>query len=192
MTKIFLNSIRSNWYYLVLFLPIFFFLSCGKGSPEWVVKGSAAFKDEKIYGVGVVDMTPSEAMDRLKCDTRARADIARTLNTYVASLVTDFMENNRDFFNQEAEGLNEFTQSIIKTVTETTLAGSKIIDRYIDKGRKTHYCLAVLEPDNVINALKEKMRQAVREQHRAVVKERSDEMLQKLDEELEKKTKRGY
>jgi hypothetical protein len=36
------------------------------------------------------------------------------------------------------------------------------------------------------------MKEAARQRHRAIVKERSDEMLQKLDEELKKRTERGY
>ncbi|MCS7213175.1 MAG: LPP20 family lipoprotein [Candidatus Calescibacterium sp.] len=167
--------------------------SCAKKEPEWVRKGSGAFpQEQKIYGVGVANQTPSEAMDRTRCDTRARAELAKILNTYVASLVTDFMENNRDFFNPEKEGLDEFTQSIIKTVTEATLVGSQIIDRYIDEKKKIHYCLAALEINNALMNLADKMREAARQQHRALVKERSDEMLKKLDEELKKKTERGF
>lgn len=167
--------------------------SCAKKEPEWVKKGSGAFPNEqKIYGVGVANQSPSEAMDRTRCDTRARAELAKILNTYVASLVTDFMENNRDFFNPDKEGLDEFTQSIIKTVTETTLVGSQIIDRYIDEDKKIHYCLAVLEINNALMNLSEKMKEAARQQHRALVKEKSDEMLKKLDEELKKKTERGF
>lgn len=167
--------------------------ACAKKEPNWVRMGSGAFQDQKkIYGVGVANMTLSEAMDRIRCDTRARAELAKILNTYVASLVTDFMENNRDFFSQEKEGLEEFTQSIIKTVTEASLVGSQIVDRYIDEKRKIHYCLAMLEIDNALTSFADKMREAARKQHRAIVKEKSDEMLKKLDEELKKKTERGF
>lgn len=178
---------------LAVCLLVFLALSCAKREPEWVRKGSGAFPDQKkIYGVGVANISPSEAMDRIRCDTRARAELAKTLNTYVASLVTDFIENNRDFFSSEKEGLDEFTQSIIKTVTEASLVGSHIVERYIDKKRKIHYCLAALEIENALMSLADRMREAARRQHRAIVKERSDEMLKKLDEELKKKTERGY
>lgn len=167
--------------------------ACGKKAPDWVIKGAGAFgNSKKFYGVGVADMTKSEYMDRTRCDTRARAEIAKTLNTYIASLVTDFVENNRDFFSPEKEGLDEFTQSIIKAVAEATLVGSQIIDRYIDKDKKVHYCLAELNADEAITQLMNKMREAAKQQHRAIVKERSDEMLKKLDEELKKKSERGY
>ena len=179
--------------------PIFLFLfsallsslsGCGKSVPDWVDKGSAAFDDKsKLYGVGTAGLTPSEFLTRRKCDMRARAELARVLNTYVASLMTDFMEHNKDYFNQDAEGLDEFSSYVAKEVSEATLVGSQIIDRYVDEDKKVMYCLAVLDVDNVIANIKEKMKQAIREQHRAIVKERSDEMLRKLDEELEKKRK---
>lgn len=187
------NIEKSVTVFISFLISGFIFSSCAKKEPEWVKKGSGAFpQEQKIYGVGVANQTPSEAMDRTRCDTRARAELAKILNTYVASLVTDFMENNRDFFNPDKEGLDEFTQSIIKTVTEATLVGSQIIDRYIDEKRKIHYCLAALEINNALMNLADKMREAARQQHRALVKEKSDEMLKKLDEELKKKTERGF
>ncbi len=185
--------IRKYVSFLIIVSLTSLWFACAKKEPEWVKRGSGAFPNEqKIYGVGVANQTPSEAMDRTRCDTRARAELAKILNTYVASLVTDFMENNRDFFNPDKEGLDEFTQSIVKTVTEATLVGSQIIDRYIDEDKKIHYCLAVLEINNALMNLSDKMKEAARQQHRALVKEKSDEMLKKLDEELKKKTERGF
>ena len=189
-----LSGKKTFWYFLLLpFYVVLVFLlleSCGKRAPDWVDKGSAAFEDKsKLYGVGTAGLTPSEFLTRRKCDMRARAELARVLNTYVASLMTDFMEHNRDYFNQDAEGLDEFSSYIAKEVSEATLVGSQIIDRYVDEDKKVMYCLAVLDVDNVIANIKEKMKQAIREQHRAIVKERSDEMLRKLDQELEKKRK---
>lgn len=185
-----------------LFLSVVSFLivfgvslnGCGKKPPEWVTKGSGAFspKEKKLYGVGVSELSPNEAMTRVRCDTRARADLARVLDSYIASLITDFMEEHKDYFNKDAEGSDEFTQIIIKSTTEATLIGSKVIDRYIDEKRKVMYCLVELETDNVLQETFNKMKEAARQRHRAIVKERSDEMLQKLDEELKKRTERGY
>jgi len=180
----------------VSFLIVFGFLlnGCGKKPPDWVTKGAAAFspKEKKLYGVGVSELSPNEAMTRVRCDTRARADLARALDSYVASLITDFMEEHKDYFNKDAEGSDEFTQIVIKSTTEATLIGSKVIDRYIDEKRKVMYCLVELEIDNVLQEAFNKMKEAARQKHRAIVKERSEEMLQKLDEELKKRTERGY
>lgn len=187
-------GLRSFSFFLIssafFFFAFMFFVGCGKKAPDWVQKGAGAFDDKtKLYGVGAAGITPDEFLTRRKCDMRARTELARVLNTYIASLMTDFVEHNKDYFNQDAEGLDEFNSYVAKEVSEATLVGSQVIDRYVDDDKKVMYCLAVLDVDNVINNIKEKIRQAVREQHRAIVKERSDEMLKKLDEELEKKRK---
>jgi hypothetical protein len=179
---------------LFSFLVVSFQIGCGKKPPEWVIKGAGAFspKEKKLYGVGVSELSPNEAMTRIRCDTRARADLARVLDSYVASLITDFMEEHKDYFNKDAEGSDEFTQIIIKSTTEALLVGSQIVDRYTDEKKKVMYCLALLEVDNVLQETFNKMKDMARQKHRAIVKERAEEMLQKLDEELKKRTERGY
>lgn len=165
--------------------------ACAKPKPpDWVNRGSGSFPGDqgaRIYGVGVADFSKSIAMTRLKCDNRARAELARVLNTYVATLMHDFMEEHRDFFNPETEGLDEFVSYIAKSVAEATLVGSQIIDRWDDEDKKVQYCLSVLNAESVLNSLRSKMREAIEEQHRAIVRERANEMLKKLDEELLKK-----
>ena len=166
----------------------------GKKAPEWVTKGAAAFpQDEgkKLYGVGVASASPNVAMTRERCTTRSRAEIAKIVNTYVASLVKDFMEEHKDYFNPDAAGSNEFTQSVAKSVADATLVGSQIIDWYpegpeYDEGENV-FCLAVLNVDTVLSSYAEKAKQAIREQHRAVMKERAEEALNALDQQLEKK-----
>ena len=51
---------------------------CG-GKPDWVRKGSGAFKkDEKVfYGVGVAENIQSEALRRTTADNRAIAEISK-------------------------------------------------------------------------------------------------------------------
>src|SRR3979411_894225 len=61
--------------------------------PDWVNRGSGAFGSDKgkmFYGVGIASGIHNVAMRRSTSDSRARAEIAKTLDTYVAVLNKDY------------------------------------------------------------------------------------------------------
>src|SRR4030088_1593841 len=61
--------------------------------PDWVNRGSGAFGSDKgkmFYGVGFASGIHNVAMRRSPSDSRARAEIAKTLDTYVAVLNKDY------------------------------------------------------------------------------------------------------
>ena len=62
--------------------------------PAWVTKGSGAFdvaKGKVFYGVGIAAGSTNPAMMRKMADNRARAEIASTMETYVATLSKYYM-----------------------------------------------------------------------------------------------------
>ena len=62
-------------------------------APDWVNRGSGAFGGEKgkiFYGVGIASHIPNAALRRATADARARSEITKTLNTYVAVLNKDY------------------------------------------------------------------------------------------------------
>src|SRR5271154_6674525 len=77
--------------------------ACGPGtvkgpvaaqSPDWVNKGSGAFKDGGqgvFYGVGIAQGIRNRALSVTASDDRARAEIAKIMNDYVAVLSKDYM-----------------------------------------------------------------------------------------------------
>lgn len=186
---------KSVFGFLFLGMSFLFIFSCAKRKPSWTERISwFDEKENKIYGVGVADKTKSEQMNRVRCGARARAEIAKAVETYSASLVKDFIENHRDYFNEDAEGLDEFTSSIAKEVSEATLNFATIDETWSDD--KIFYCRATMRIDSkFLSNLYENMKRKIREQHRAIVKERAEEALKSLDEELKKKREaqeKGY
>ena len=135
---------------LILLASLFLILACGakKGgytklpsdTPDWVIKGGGAFKSEKgtaLYGVGINTFDPNPAMHRQTADARARQDLAKIIDTYVGSLMKDFMQSHKDFQNPEASSSVQFVSVVSKNVTDATLSGSQIIDHWTDKDGET-------------------------------------------------------
>ena len=67
-------------------------VACG-GPPKWVKQGSGAFneKDSKgFYGVGSVAGVRNEPLAWDTAENRARAEIAKTFETYTGYLMRDY------------------------------------------------------------------------------------------------------
>ncbi|MBI5198012.1 MAG: hypothetical protein HZA19_05320, partial [Nitrospirae bacterium] len=61
--------------------------------PEWVLKGSGAFRDagDKVfYGVGSVSGIRNRPLAVTAAEDRARAEVAKIFETYSASLMRDY------------------------------------------------------------------------------------------------------
>jgi len=64
-------------------------VGCG-GVPDWVEQGSAALhqdEDQAIYGVGSIVGVKNEPLAWDAAENRARAEIAKTFQTYTAYLM---------------------------------------------------------------------------------------------------------
>jgi len=192
---------RINWLYASL---LAFAVGCGGApvkveapkvvKPDWIMKGNGAFPGDAgtvIYGVGVVSMDPNPALTRKAADNRARQEVAETMKTEVASMMKDFMESHKDYFQPDAAGSDELISAVSKSVSQAVLINCKIVDRFEDAEANTFYALARIDMNsNVYDQYKENVKKAIREQHRAVVKERADEALGSLDAEIEKQRSR--
>ena len=123
--------------------------------PEWVMKGSGAFDVEKgkvFYGVGVASGIKNKALLRQTADNRARAEIAKTLETYVASLTKDYMASTTagDMSKSSEE---QHVETALKTFTQTTLRGTTIVDRWVDPADGSMYALCELDLVSYTEAL---------------------------------------
>jgi hypothetical protein len=177
-------------YSLVLLIAVGLVACAGKAKPpEWVIKGSGAFPGDRgkaLYGVGLSEKSANLAMSRTKSSDRARQELAKILNSYVATFMKDFMEEHKDYTDPAAGGSDEFTSYVSKSVSEATLVGSQIVDRWEDEeGRQ--YALAILAVDDVLNQIGEKTKAALKEKKRGVLEGRSNDMLKSLDDQLGKK-----
>jgi hypothetical protein len=116
-----------------------------KGAPNWVNKGTSVLKDKDgrlFHGVGMAEDLGNMSLQKSTADNRARAEIARILSSYMDIVENDYITANR------ADGQNVSQEDIsrqIKNVSQTNLAGAKIIGRWRDKKTSTIFSLAELD-----------------------------------------------
>ena len=115
--------------------------------PQWVMKGSGAFDvdgSKVFYGVGVASGIRNKALLRQTSDNRARAEIAKTLEVYVASLSKDYMASTTAGDMSESSE-EQHVESALKTFTKSTLHGATIVDRWMDPSDGSMYSLCELD-----------------------------------------------
>jgi hypothetical protein len=117
-------------------------------APNWVNKGSGAFNGEKgrvFYGIGISGGIRNPALRRQDADSKARADIAATLNTYVTRLTKSYSASTlAGDPNQSSE--EQHVQDALKTYTQMQLSGVGIVDHWVANDG-TEYALAQLDMD---------------------------------------------
>lgn len=166
---------------IIVSVSIFLMLGCTSGpkksadsaieGPTWVTKGSGAFDVEGtkvFYGVGAATGIKNKALLRQTSDNRARAEIAKILEIYVASLTKDYMAATTagDMSKSSEE---QHVETALKTFTKTTLHGATVIDRWMDPADRSMYSLCELDliafKDSLdeYKELDEKVRDFVRE-----------------------------
>ena len=115
--------------------------------PRWVVLGSGAFEDQGnkvFYGVGLASGITNKALLRQTADNRARAEIAKILQTYISALGKDYMASTISSDMKKASE-EQHVESALKTFTKTTVRGAQIVDRWVDPADKVMYSLCKLD-----------------------------------------------
>lgn len=163
--------------------------ACG-GPPKWVQKGSGAFneKDQKaFYGVGSVAGVRNEPLAWDTAENRARAEIAKTFETYTGYLMRDYAASTTaGDFTRNTEEQN--VERAIKTVTTVTLSGVRPLERYKDEKTNTYYVLAKLSLDDMKNNLEQA--RELNAQVRDFVRKNADRLFERLEKEEEKRATR--
>jgi hypothetical protein len=174
-----------------------FLLSCAgakpspKERPDWVVKGSRAFKrdgNQAIYGVGAVTGVKNEPLARTTAQNRARAEITKIFETYTASLMKDYAASTTGgaAVNQESPTIEEqHIEQAIKTFSAATLSGVEIVDQWKDPSDASLYALARLDMDQFKNNL-DKMKELSADV-RDFVRKNAEKAFDDLSEEEEKR-----
>jgi len=121
----------------------------GGGKPDWVMKGSGAFKNDKkvIYGVGIAEGIQSEALRRTTADNRAINEISKQLSTISTSLMRDYMASTAVIAEGKENG-EQYVENTVKTFTSNVVSGVQVMDRYQDKSG-TLYSLASLNVEDL-------------------------------------------
>ena len=139
------------------------------GGPDWVSKGNGAYSGDKgkvFRGVGIAGGIRNPSMRRSTADLRARAEIAKTLDTYVSALNKAYQASTTagDMSKSSEE---QHVSEALKGFTQMQLSGAQIIDHWI-AADGTEFALAELDlqgmKDNMdkMKELNAKVRDAVR------------------------------
>lgn len=118
-------------------------------APNWVIKGSGAFKDKSdriFYGVGSASGIKNYSLLRTTSENRARNEVAKVFDIYISSLLRDYATSttagNFDLSNEE-----QHVEQAIKSVVSVTLSGVEIIDHYEIPEKNLLFSLAKLNLD---------------------------------------------
>ena len=127
-------------------------------APEWVNKGSGAFKDasgkQVFYGVGIAQGIRNRALAVTASDDRGRAEIAKIMNSYVTTLTKDYMASVTagDMTKSSEE---QMVSSTMKNFAKFTLHGALPVDHWKDPSDGTLFALVKLDMSAVQQSLNE-------------------------------------
>jgi len=161
--------------------------ACGGGSPKWVEKGSGYMNDKDskaFYGVGSISGVRNESLAWDTAENRARAEIAKTFETYTGYLMRDYAASTtaQDFTKNTEE---QYVERAVKTITTATLSGVIPMDRYKDEGTNTYYVLTKLNLEDMKNNM-EKAKE-LNSQVREYIRKNADRLFERLEKEEEKR-----
>ncbi len=127
-------------------------------APEWVNKGSGAFKDTAgapvFYGVGIAQGIRNRALSVTAADDRGRAEIAKIMNSYVTVLTKDYMASTTAGAMDKSSEEQLVTQTM-KNFAKFTLHGATPIDHWKDPADGTMFALVKLDMSAVKKSLDE-------------------------------------
>ncbi|MCB9556575.1 MAG: LPP20 family lipoprotein [Deltaproteobacteria bacterium] len=161
------------------------------GKPRWVTRGSGAFDSangKAFFGVGIVAGIRNPALSRQTADNRARGEIAKMFDVYIAAMMKDYQRSTTagDF---KASAEEQDVVSAQKTITEVTLRGVEMRDHWTDPADGSLYALAVLD----LNAMMKTLDDAhnLNDKVRTFVRANARKAFNDLDAELRKRRESG-
>jgi hypothetical protein len=119
-----------------------------KGAPDWVNQGSQAVNDKKgrlIHGVGSAPDLGDQSLQVSTADNRARAEIARVLSSYLDVALNDYLGSNSAAAVDGKAATDASIQQQINGISQVTLNGAKIINRWKDTRTDIVYAFAELD-----------------------------------------------
>lgn len=158
--------------------------------PKWLSRGPGVFPGDKgraLYAVGMADYDANERMQRKVAGQDARVELANQMQVYVASMVKDFMQSHKDFADPSNASSIAFTSAVSKSITESTLYGSQMIDSWRGCDGKKMYMLFTMPVGEALNQAKASVMAKAREKAAETFKAKADEALKELDAEIDKR-----
>lgn len=125
-------------------------------APEWVNKGSGAFKDangkQVFYGVGIMQGVRNRALAVSGADDRGRAELTKIMNSYVTTLTKDYMASvTAGDMSKSSE--EQMVSQTMKNFAKFTLHGAVPVDHWKDPSDGTIFALVKLDMDAVNQSL---------------------------------------
>ncbi len=170
-------------------MPALLLLAACSSSPAWVEKGSGYMNEKNgkaFHGVGGVSGVQNEPLAREAADNRARADLAKVVETYTSYLMRDYATSTTagDF---TKFGEEQAVERALKTFVSTNLSGVAVVDRWEknEKSGKTIYSLAKMD----LETFKEQVGrlQELNAAARDFVRKNAEQAFERLQEEEEKR-----
>jgi hypothetical protein len=134
-------------------------ISANSSAPDWVNRGSGAFKDEGgkpvFYGVGIVDNVRSLSLAVETGDDRGRAAIAKIMNSYVTSLAKSY-ESSVSAGDPSKISEEQMVSQTSKVFTQFQLHGALPVNHWVDRSDAAHpiyYSLIKLDMSAIQNSL---------------------------------------
>lgn len=164
-------------------------LAACSSTPKWVEKGGGYMNEKNskaFYGVGGVSGVKNEPLARESADNRARADLAKYMDTYTSYLMRDYAASTTaGDFTKSSEEQN--IERALKTFVSTNLSGVAVVDRWEkeEKSGKTIYALAKMDLETFkeqIGRMKELNAQA-----RDFVRKNAEQAFDRLQQEEDKR-----
>jgi len=115
------------------------------GAPDWVNEGTQAVENDDgrlIHGVGMAPAMGDVSLQKSTADSRARAEVARVLSTYIDAVSKDYTASSGG----EAD-LN--IEREIRSTTQLVLSGARILGRWKDEDTNDIYAFAELDMDAI-------------------------------------------
>ena len=142
---------RPFWILAAVLVTLFLVIGCSSSGkhmkgPKWVWKGSGAFDEDEgkvFYGVGIAAGIKNRALLRATADNRARVEVAKVLETYVAALAKDYMASTTAG-DMSASSEEQHVEQALKSFTKATLHGATIVDHWVDPDDGTMFSLCKL------------------------------------------------
>jgi hypothetical protein len=161
------------------------------GTPKWVNRGSGAYDGKYgkcFYGVGVLQGVRNPGLARQAVDNRARGEIAKMFDLYIAAMMKDY-QRSTTAGDMQSSAEEQDIVSAQKTITEVTLRGVEVRDHWTDPQAGVMYALAILD----VNGIMKSMEQAkeLNSRIRDYVRANARRAFNDLDRELQKRSNRG-
>lgn len=151
--------------------------SADEDMPEWAANTPAG------CGMGVAKFRGDVNMARTTSVSRARADLARNLETRVQAMVKDYQSQGEDSGREFSE---ERITSVSRQLTEQSLVGTRVVESFLRKEEpRDFYTLVCIDAKSFGDVVQQmnSLSQAARE----ALKKRAEAEFTDMDTQLEKR-----